>query len=312
MSYLLLLPHLRVENANAVAGLTWGFPAISHFLGYVHALSRKVSQTRDITLAGCAVISHEHQVHAHSSGRESQFALTRNPLTREGKTASFNEEGRMHMTVSLLIECEGDIPNGEYGMADVARHLGQLCQSQKLAGGSIVSLRQPQLFYLPTEESQWRRTLWRLMPGVALCDRSDWLQEHHQLLQQAKPDSTMLDAWLDFTTQKFKASEAVADDDKVPWHYLPKPKRGYLVPLMCGYQRISKLYPPGEVANTRDSTAPFAFVEAVYGVGEWLGLHRISDMQSLFWRYQTSETGYYCVAQPVAEDDVSYNDDDSE
>lgn len=31
MSYLLLLPYIRIENANAVAGLTWGFPAITHF-----------------------------------------------------------------------------------------------------------------------------------------------------------------------------------------------------------------------------------------------------------------------------------------
>lgn len=42
MSYLLLLPHIRIENANAVSGLTWGFPSMTHFLGYVHALSRKV------------------------------------------------------------------------------------------------------------------------------------------------------------------------------------------------------------------------------------------------------------------------------
>ncbi|WP_234004635.1 type I-F CRISPR-associated protein Csy2, partial [Cronobacter sakazakii] len=33
MSSLILLSHLRVENANTVAGLTWGFPAITHFLG---------------------------------------------------------------------------------------------------------------------------------------------------------------------------------------------------------------------------------------------------------------------------------------
>jgi hypothetical protein len=54
---------------------------------------------------------------------------------------------------------------------------------------------------------------------------------------------------------------------------------GYLVPLMCGYQRISRLYEAGEVANVRDTTTPFAFTEAVYGVGEWRGLHRIADLQ---------------------------------
>ncbi len=104
MSYLLLLPHIRIENANAVAGLTWGFPAITHFLGYVHALSRRVSEF-GVSFTGCAVINHEHHIQAYSSGRDYQFALTRNPLTKEGKTAAFNEEGRMHLTVSLLVEC---------------------------------------------------------------------------------------------------------------------------------------------------------------------------------------------------------------
>ncbi|MEW5560010.1 type I-F CRISPR-associated protein Csy2 [Enterobacter asburiae] len=312
MSYLLLLPHIRVENANAVAGLTWGYPAITHFLGYVHALSRKISQTYSLTLSGCAVISHEHQTHAYASGREYQFALTRNPLTKEGKTASFNEEGRMHLTVSLLVECEGEIPNGEHGMAELCERLRQLCPAQKLAGGSIVGMRDPILFYTPTEHSQWRKILWRLMPGFALCDRTDWLKEHHNRLQQTHPDSTMMDAWLDFTTQKFKAAEDVPDGEQVPWHYQPKPMPGYLVPLMCGYQRVSRLYGAGEVANARDSVSPFAFAEAVYGVGEWRGLHRIADMQALFWRYQNTETGYYCLAQPVPDDILVNDDDDSE
>lgn len=312
MSYLLLLPHIRVESANAVAGLTWGYPAITHFLGYVHALSRKISQAHAVTLSGCAVISHAHQVHAYSSGREYQFALTRNPLTKEGKTASFNEEGRMHLTVSLLVECEGEIPNGEHGMAALCEHLRQICPAQKLAGGSIVSMRDPQLFYMPGELSQWRKIVWRLMPGFALCDRSDWLTEHHHLLQQTHPDSSLMDAWLDFTTQKFKAEEGLPDGERVPWHYQAKPMPGYLVPLMCGYQRVSRLYAPGEVANARDSASTFTFAEAVYGVGEWRGLHRITDMQALFWRYQTTETGYYCVAQPVPDDVLVNDDDDSE
>nr|WP_279457763.1 type I-F CRISPR-associated protein Csy2 [Aeromonas veronii] len=40
--------------------------------------------------------------------REQVFALTRNPLTKEGKTAPFNEEGRVHLDISLLIECDFD------------------------------------------------------------------------------------------------------------------------------------------------------------------------------------------------------------
>lgn len=116
MSHVIVLRHLQVENANAVAGLTYGFPAISHFLGYVHALSRKLQASHGLTLGGCGVICHRRQIHAHSSGRDYQFALTRNPLTKEAKTAAFNEEGRMHMTVSLVIECAGEIANGDIGL----------------------------------------------------------------------------------------------------------------------------------------------------------------------------------------------------
>lgn len=86
----------------------------------------------------------------------------------------------------------------------------------------------------------------------------------------------------------------------------------FLVPLMCGYQRISPVYAPGEVENARDIVTPFAFAEAVYGIGEWRGLHRIADLQPLMWRYRTTDTGYYCSAIPLVDDPTTNEDDDSE
>lgn len=50
MSSLIVLHQVRVENANAIAGLTYGFPAITHFLGYSHALSRKLQSSHGLTL----------------------------------------------------------------------------------------------------------------------------------------------------------------------------------------------------------------------------------------------------------------------
>lgn len=312
MSYLILLPHLRIENANAVAGLTWGFPAITHFLGYTHALSRRLESADGLVLESCAVICHEHQVHAHSSGRDYQFALTRNPLTKEGKTASFNEEGRMHLTVSLLIECRGEILNGEYGKNALAEKLKHLCPRHKLAGGTITGMREPRIFDYPGDDRALRKILWRLMPGFALCDRSEWLEEHHRALRQQRPEATLLEAWLDFAALKYRASDEGGDDGEVEWLYQPKPNPGYLVPLMCGYQRISPRYAPGTVANARDGETPFAFVEAAYGVGEWRSLHRITDLQTLLWRYSTTDTGYYCKAAPLPEEFTFYELDDLE
>ena len=84
------------------------------------------------------------------------------------------------------------------------------------------------------------------------------------------------------------------EGEPADWLVVPKPNHGYLVPLMTGYQRISELYAPGVVENARDAETPFAFTEAVYGVGEWCGLHRIRSLDEIFWRYRTTETGYYC------------------
>ena len=298
MSSLILLRRVRVENANAIAGLTWGFPAITHFLGFAHALSRRLTETHGLRIDGCAVVSHEHQVHAHTSGRDYQFALTRNPLTREANTASFNEEGRMHMTVSLLLECHGEIPNGEYGQRGLAEYLSQVCPTLRLAGGIVVDIEAITVMAMPSTDREMRRLQWQLMPGFALRDRSNWLAQHHQTLLENHPDATLLDAWLDFAALKIQAEMPedgnLREGEPADWHVVPKPNPGYLVPLMTGYQRISELYAPGVVENARDAETPFAFTEAVYGVGEWCGLHRIRSLDEIFWRYRTTETGYYC------------------
>lgn len=317
MSTLILLSRLRVENANAVAGLTWGFPAITHFLGFTHALSRKLTASHGLTLDGCGVVCHDHQLHAHSSGRDYCFALTRNPLTRDGKTAAFNEEGRMHLTVSLLLECHGEILNGEQGRGELEAHLLTLCQTQRLAAGTIFDIGAVTVINSPENDHELNRLRYRLLPGFALLDRSPWLAEHHQALREQKPDATLLDAWLDFAalTQRAEALDDNSDPkegDPAEWRYQPKPRLGYLVPLMTGYQRVSPLYPAGSVDKVRDPNVPFAWAEAVYGVGEWRAPHRIASLGELFWRYTTTDTGYYCSGTPSADDDAGQDDEDND
>lgn len=304
MRKIIVLPGLKVENANAIAGLTWGFPAITHFLGYTHALSRSLEASHGLTLSGCGVICHHHQVHAYTSGRDYQFALTRNPLTKEGNTAPFNEEGRMHMAVSLVLECHGDIINGDTGIRALEQHIHTLCQTRKLAGGTITGLRPVRIQALSPDGEAWRALRYSLMPGFALLDRSSLLDTHYQQLREQQPNAEMLDAWLDFAALKMQA-EASGN-----WQYLPKPGPGYLVPLMTGWQRISPLYEAGTVANARDADVPFCFAEAVYGIGEWCGVHRIATPDDLLWRYCTTETGYYCCGQVAPEDDLADDTDE--
>ncbi|MBS9431169.1 type I-F CRISPR-associated protein Csy2 [Photorhabdus hainanensis] len=305
MSYLIVLRHIKVENANAVAGLTYGFPAITHFLGFTHALSRKLQQSHNLILENCGVICHNHQLHAHQSDpiRDKVFALTRNPLTREEKTASFNEEGRMHMTVSLLIECSGEIA-GDTEANELEQYLLEICPTQRLAGGTITEITKVNVIAFPQEKLATRKLMRRLLPGFALLDRSELLAKHYEELKQDNPQAEMIDAWLDFSTIKMRAIPT--QDDKQPeigdpayWEYIPKPASGYLVPLMTGYQAISPLYSAGKVDKTRDPNTPFRFVEAIYGVGEWKSPHRIDDIRQLLWcyDYQEGEGIYRCCNQ---------------
>lgn len=315
MSHLIVLRHVRVENANAIAGLTYGFPAITHFLGFTHALSRKLQPTHSLALLNCGVISHRQQLHAHTSGYDPLFSLTRNPLTKAAETAPFNEEGRMHMTVSLLIECQGVISNGREGAEALAKQLEQLCLSQHLAGGLIVSIGQVTVQTFPSEPTALRRLMHRLLPGFALLDRTELLQPHFETLKQTNPQAELLDAWLDFSALKMQAvapdgTQQPTVDDPATWQWLPKPGNGgFLVPLQTGYQAISPLYSPGEVENARDPTEPFCFAEAIYGIGEWRSLHRIDDLSTLLWHYHHQDGSYACrTAVAAVDEEYQFND----
>lgn len=320
MKSLLQLNRIRVENANAISGMTWGFPGITHFLGMTHALSRFVYAQHGLHLGGCGVISHWHEVKAHqpSGVGEYVFALTRNPLVLNGQdavTAPFNEEGKMHMEVSLLIECDFlprhlafNSGNPEEDAKRFAQQIQEQLLTMRLAGGTILSVQSVELDTVPDDTQRWaRKKLLRLLPGYALISRHDALQQHHAVLQQDNPKADLLDAWLDFIALRYKAEptqEAEPDENPEPtkaltvWSLQPKPTEGWLVPIHTGYQGISPLYAPGDIAHARDPSIPFRFVEGTYSVGQWLSPHRLQHPEQLIWRYQHQEDLYLCVNSP--------------
>ncbi len=296
----LILRRIRVENANAVAGLTWGFPAVSAFLGFTHALSRKLSPEWGLTLTGCGIVCHEHQPLAHQpkGWGDYVFSLSRNPLTKEGETASFIEEGRMRMTVSLLIPFSGNLPLNGDDKKVWADEIQRLVLSQRLAGGTILDLKAAVLKNFPEDWGERqefsRQQLRKLLPGFALVQRADLLAEHLSMVQKEKPEAGPLDAWLDFAALKHKAEQPEEGKEKAEWRYVPKPGGGWLVPLAVGYRGISPLHEPGRVARARDMQTPFRFAEAVYNVGEWLSPNRVGKLDDLIWRHETEpKSGWY-------------------
>lgn len=313
MQSLLILSHIKVENANAISGLTYGFPAMSHFLGFTHALSRALQKKDDLQLTGCAVICHEHQVHCHQpDGRgDSVFSLTRNPLTKEGKTAPIIEEGRMHMDVSLIIACNFDDYDFEsfQDMEDFTLWVKNQVYTQRLAGGMITSIKSVNFEVLPDDEQHKdnivKKAMHAFLPGFLLVDRNDLLKKHFIELQKKSPDVELMDAWLDFVALKYQATYenlkdepcSESEDKKVVWERVPKPEQGWFVPITTGYKAISPLYEQGKVAGARDATKPFCFVEPIYSIGQWLSPHGVSDFETfktIFWHYCFEPGWYLC------------------
>lgn len=393
MSQYILLKNIRVQNANAIAGFTWGFPAITHFLGFTHHLTRKLMDSESYTelrFTGCAVISHKTQVHTYrpivespkGSGKflitEPQFCQTRNPAYQHGEEPKYKvgtppviEEGKMNMTVSLLISYEGYIEGNRQD--DFTGWLLKKCLLQRLAGGSILDIEAIETYDLGIEKeaSTKLRVLKRaLLPGFVLKDRSDYLEEYYQEEYKKNAKAELLDAWLDLIALKQKSRpksnlilkyvekqkdpkpieiwlehlkqpyekgnipdvvKALFTESKTSielmkqwkdyceptdktdadWEYLPKPKRGYLVPIMTGYKAISKVYKNQEVANTRDNETDVCFVESVHSIGEWQSVHRIKNTEELaqcIWKYKPYEVGWYLCTQTDQQTETN-NDD---
>ena len=305
MKSLLILNRIRVENANAIAGIVYGFPAVTHFLGYVHALSRDLKASLDLELGGCGIICHDFQIKAYETGgwKDSFFSLTKNPLLKDGSTPAFNEEGKVHIEISLVIECnftDNDFnfneDNPEEDSKEFEKLVFQLAAKRRVAGGIVTNISSVSFLKIPSDDEAkhpfLKKEIRKLLPGFLLRERSDLLKKH--LTENV--DMNPLDALLDFYVIKSKAkqSEETENDKKIQWEYIPKPERGWFVPLQIGYKAISPLYKEGEVACARDRNVPFRFVEPVYGLGEWIGLHRITDLETIFWHYHHKNDMYLC------------------
>jgi len=331
MKSLLILRNIRVENANAITGMTFGFPAISNFLGFTHALSRMLKRDHDLTLGGCAVVCHQHHVQAYqpSGWGDYVFSLTRNPLTKEANSPAFVEEGRMHMEVTLVIECNFTCNALDFGADNIEQatyllelYIQKAVQRLRLAGGTILGMRmqKPVQFAEIPESSDdlekfKRKLMLSLLPGFVLVDRVDLLSAHVAHLRKSNPSVELIDAWLDFSALKYhvapssQAEQGGSGNEKIVWQRIDKPASGWLVPISTGYKAISPLYRNEEVANTRDEDTPFRFVETAYSIGQWISPHRVDTIEQLFWRYHSEGDWYLCknqfqIAHSITETDV--------
>lgn len=304
-SHLVVMPHLRVQNANAISSpLTHGFPSMTAFLGLMWALQRKAQATGlQVRFKAVGVVCHDHQEQATRGGFVRTFHLSRNPVGKDGGSAAIVEEGRIHLELSLVFAADCPGWNQDDARDRDLAALADLLAGMRIAGGSVLPAAQPWrhrnrpwgLDLTGTEHDRsnaFRKARMRLLPGFALVGRDDVLDQRLHALRQHNPDASRLEAWLSLARINWRWSPPDGSD-KGGWRN-DRTGKGWIVPIPVGYGALGDLQPPGSVANARDATTPFRFVESLYSVGEWISPHRLSEAEQLFWYADTSvATGSY-------------------
>ncbi len=294
---LLVLPRLRIQNANAISSpLTHGFPSMTAFLGLMWALERKLCANNiGMAFDSVGVICHDFDEQVTEGGYTKAFRLTRNPVDRDGTTAAIVEEGRIHLDITLVfgVSCETILEEAEARQA-LANVVAETLAGMRVAGGSILPTRGAdtrqgaELIRLAEDPAEARKQFRRLrrcwLPGFALVCRDDLLAQRLTRLQTTAPTATVLDALLDLSRINWRPEPgAPSDTERKTVEWKPEPRDGWIVPIPVGYGALSGVHPAGSVKNARDSRTDFRFVESLYSMGQWISPHRLGSIRELLW-----------------------------
>lgn len=283
----LLIPHMRVQNANAMSSpYTIGIPALTAWMGAVHAMQRALNaDDLPVKFLGVGIVSHQFNLQVYKGPGDFVYSIvgTGNPLEPKtekdkpkGNAArpSFIEEARCHLEASLAVEFNGlEAHQEEILVEKMAKHLDS---GIKLAGGDILS------FGLPAIVSNFNLLRQKLMPGYALIERRELVCEAMENGEDA------LDAVLDYLALHHR-SEPTSEEqtENAEWHSFRKPTKpeggaGWIVPIATGFHGISDL---GNALNQRDPEFPHRFAESLVTLGEFVMPYRLNFPEQLFWYY---------------------------
>jgi CRISPR-associated protein Csy2 len=288
MRRFLLIPHIKIHNANAMSSpYTIGFPAMTAWLGAVHALQRHIQQQglTDVTLTSVAVSCHQFDLQTYKGRGDfvNSIVSTANPLDKDGSRPAFIEEARCHLEVSLLVEYQGlDSDDLEQFKTLVNNQL--LCM--KLASGDVLSAKDAEPIPVDEEDEQAvKKLLGKLMLGHVLIERRDLMIK---AMQEENKDA--LEALLDHLKVMHRSTQD--DEGKVTWTS-SRNTPGWLVPIATGFQGISE---PGIAKHQRDSTTLHRFAESVVTLGEFVMPYRIKDLDNMLWQYhvEPEQNLYLC------------------
>lgn len=288
MKKIVLLPRIRVHNANALSSpYTIGFPAMTAWLGAVHALQRHLNQDGlpDVRFISVAVVSHSFDLQTYKGPGDYIHSIvgTGNPLDKKGERPAFIEEARCHLTVSLVIEYQNLATDNHEDAADKITE--SLNARMKIAGGDILEFRQPAFFTVDSDIDlgKLRR---QLMPGYALIERRDLMENAMKEGQDA------LEALLEHLKIMHRCE--IDENENITWSSNRK-ESGWVVPIATGFQGITE---PGHAENQRDPEMPHRFAESIVTLGEFIMPYRVKNLDEILWHYHVdSENNLYLCQQ---------------
>ena len=287
MKNILLVPHVKVYNANALSSpYTIGFPAMTAWLGAIHALERKLKQSSheeydDLHFKGVAVVCFDMKLHTHKGHGDYVYSIigTGNPLNKNGNRPSFIEEARCRLDVSLVIEydCEQD--------DDLPEHVDYCLPTLKMAGGDILQSGAAKVLEIYDRPSH-QKLIRQLMPGFCLVERRD-------LMLAAMADGQdAIDALLDYLKVTYKCQ--LDENNNVKW-ISGRKEKGWIVPIATGFHGISDL---GKAQHQRDPDTPHRFAESIVTLGEFVMPYRIRELDNMLWHYHVDlENNLYICQQ---------------
>ena len=119
MKAYLVLSHLEIHNANAISSnYIIGFPAMTAWMGGIHALERKIrclDDFTDISFCSAGIVVHKHYLHTHRLQGNIDYSLSFAVHPQELETKNENKckkariipEGSIDLDVSLVVEVSG-------------------------------------------------------------------------------------------------------------------------------------------------------------------------------------------------------------
>lgn len=287
---LLIIPHIKVHNANALSSpFTIGFPAMTAWLGGVHALQRHLNaQDIPVNFLATGVVSHDVNLQTYKGDNDYVHSIvgTGNPLDKTGARSAFIEEARCHLEISLVIEFNGiTIDEHEHLLSAVTQLLHA---KMKLAGGDINSFQPPFCTNNSEGDDEDLRKLQRhLMPGYVLIERRD-------LMQAAMAEGAdALNALIDYLAVHHSCDQD--EEGNIEWRSyrktLENKPAGWVVPIATGYHALSEL---SDAKNQRDPNTLHRFAESLVTLGEFKMPHRLHSVEQMLWRYHIDGDLYLC------------------